>query len=130
MDRSHLRTDQPLDVPSKMRFATRPPNDLDAFIPASPLECPASKVSAVVDLDGFRQSGHRPVFFNLTLAKPSGLVENGMQKAEADRQPGRRVHGQIESSDHASEDIERKSQPRPTNGFTCLFIDDERVDFV
>jgi hypothetical protein len=52
-----------------------------------------------------------------------------MQQTEADRQPGRRVHGQIKSSDHASEDVKCKGQPRPTDGFTCLFIHDERVHF-
>src|SRR5271169_1392901 len=84
MDRPHLRSDQALDVRPEMRLATRPPNDLHAFIPASPLECPASKVRAVVDVDGFGQSCHRPVFFDLALAKPSRLVENGMKQAEAD----------------------------------------------
>jgi hypothetical protein len=54
MDRSHLRANQAFDVPPEMRLATWSPIDLDAFIPASPLECPASKVRTVVDMDGFR----------------------------------------------------------------------------
>ena len=29
---------------------------------------------------------------------------------------------------HARENVERKGQPRPTNGFACFLVDDESVD--
>ena len=34
----------------------------------------------------------------------------------------------MESGDHARENVERKGQPRPTNGFACFLVDDESVD--
>src|ERR1700677_5079075 len=85
MDRSHLGPDQAFDVSAKMGFATRAPNDLDTFVPASPLKSATSKISPVVDMDVFGQSGDGPSFLDLALPKPSRLVEYSMQQAEARR---------------------------------------------
>src|SRR5208337_1189306 len=86
MDRSHLGPDQAFDMSAKMGFATRAPNDLDAFVPASPLKSATSKIGPVVDMDVFGQSGDGPSFLDLALPKPSRLVEYSMQQAEARRQ--------------------------------------------
>ena len=86
MDRSHLGPDQAFDVSAKMRFATRAPNDLDAFVPARPLKSTTSKICPVIDMDVFGQSGDGPSFLDLALPKPSRLVEYSMQQVEARRQ--------------------------------------------
>jgi hypothetical protein len=83
MDRSHLGPDQAFNMSAKMGFATRAPNDLDPFVPASPLKSATSKIGPVVDMDVFGQSGDGPSFFDLALSKPSGLVEYSMQQAGA-----------------------------------------------
>src|SRR5271166_3591947 len=85
MDRS-VGPDQAFDMSAKMGFATRAPNDLDAFVPASPLKSATSKIGPVVDMDVFGQSGDGPSFLDLALPKPSRLVEYSMQQAEARRQ--------------------------------------------
>ena len=64
----------------------RRPNDLDAFVPASPLESATSKIGPVVHMDVLGQSGDGPSFPDLALPKPSRLFEFSMQQAEAHRQ--------------------------------------------
>ena len=80
MDRSHLGPDKAFDMSAKMGFPTRTPNDLDAFVPASPLKSATSKISPVVHMDVFGQSSDGPSFLDLALPKPSGLVEYSMSR--------------------------------------------------
>src|SRR5215831_10755253 len=91
----HPRSDQALDMAAKMRLTWRPPFDRDASILASSLEGPAAEVRAVVHVQRVWQAGDGPGFLDFALSQPCGFVEDGVQKAKADREPGRRFHREV-----------------------------------
>ena len=79
MHRAHLRSDQALNVPAKMRRAGRPPNHPDALVTAGPDESVAAEIRPVVGVQRPGQAGDRPGGVDPSLPRPGGLVVNRMQ---------------------------------------------------
>lgn len=82
--------------PPKRGSAWRPPLDRDAGVLASSLECPAAEVRAVVDVHHVRHAGDGPRLPDLAFPQTRRFVKDGMQQAQAGRQPGRCLHRKIE----------------------------------
>ena len=99
----HRRADQALYVAAVMGSAYRSKDQLDALFPACPRECAAAEIGAVVRMHGLGQSGRRPRRIDLALLQPRALVVNRVQHAQAQRNAGRLVHGQMKPDDHARE---------------------------
>lgn len=125
----HLRADQTLDMTAEARLRRRSPLNRDACILAPSLESTAPKVGAVVDVKCFRQAGGGPRFGDLAFSQLSRLVEDRVQQAQTCRQPGRRVHRQVESRHHAAADIHRQRQPGPADRLAGFLVNDKDIRF-
>src|SRR3954454_13189661 len=91
MHAAHHGADQPFDMAAVVRCAGQAPKGADAFVPAGADECPRAEVGAVVDVHGLGEPRHRPGRLDLTLLEPSRLVVDGVEQAQADRDPRGRV---------------------------------------
>src|SRR5208283_4177436 len=102
------RADETLDVTAEARLTRGTPLDRDTGILAPSLKGAAAEVGTVVDMHRFWQAGDGPRLSDLAFSQPCGFVEDGVQQAQAGGQPGRSVHGQIESGHHAAADVHRE----------------------
>lgn len=82
---AHLCADQALDVATEAGLAGRPPVNIDTGILAAALECAASEVAAIIDMELIREASDGPGVCYLAFAKPRRFVEHRMQQAKACR---------------------------------------------
>lgn len=68
---SHLRVDQPLNMPAEARYAWRAPVNGITGVLASTLEGTASEVGAIADVNSFGQTGDGPGLFDLAFLQLS-----------------------------------------------------------